>query len=152
MYSSLFNFWHNLRTGVNFALNIWQNFSLKLSSHGLVCWKVFVFTDWIPLLLFGLFIFYISFSFSLQRLYVSRNVFLLGYSFFWSIVCSNILWFFFISVVSVVTSLSFLIFFIWALSFLLMSLATGSSILFILLKNQLLSFHWSLFWSFSFFF
>ena len=92
---------------------------MKLSGYGLVWWEGFLLiTDSISLLVISLFRFSISFWFNLGRLYVSRNSLILGCPIRWHIIFQSIVIILCISVVSAVISpLSFLILFIWALFF-----------------------------------
>ena len=97
-------------------------------------------TNLISLLVMGLFKFSISSCFSFGSLYVSRSLSissrlpnLLAYT------CSWFSYYFYFCSVVVISPLSFLILFIWVLSFFfLIKLARGLSILLILSKNQLL--------------
>ena len=106
-----------------------------IQSWTFVCWRYFFITDSITLIVIGLFRFIISSWFSLGRLHVSRNLSIsskLYYLLVYNCYCSLMI--FCISVVSVVTFLSFLVVFIWALS-----LAEIKACLFYLLsKKQLL--------------
>ena len=102
----------------------------------------FLITNLISLLIMGLFTFTISSYFSFGIVYVSRNLsissrfpILLAYN------CSqySLIIVFISGGLVVISPLSFLILFIWVLSFFfLIKLASGLSILLILSKNQLL--------------
>ena len=123
------------------------NYKAIISDPGLFFIRSFVITDSVSLAVTGLFIFSISFWFSLERLYISRNVqcfyifYLIG---IWlSIIISYHLLYF----CGVGCNLSSLIFktYLGLLSFFLISLAKCLSVFFIFSKNQELVFCKNLF-------
>ena len=98
-------------------MKVWCNSFVKPSGPGLLFVGSFFITHSISLLVTGLFIFSISSFFSLGRLYASKSLSVSSrLSFYCSIIVHSYLSYNpLYSVVLVVTSLSFLILFIWAL-------------------------------------
>ena len=143
------------RKDVSSSLNVWQNFPVKPSGPGLLFAGRFFITISISLVLISLMIFSISSWFSPGRtgcIFLNICPFLPGCQFYRHIfACSNLLWFYCISAVSVITSpFSFLIFiefsafFSWWVWLMVYQFCLSS-------QRMRLQFYWSLLFFSSFF-